>query len=200
MIAPSKPIVLLGERALSARFDHVVMDNRGGGRMATEALIDRGARSILVLGGATDEGDSVETLRTRGYLDALDARRLEARAENIIGGGLDISDGYRIVRRLLDEGRDFDGIFALTDSSAMGAIRALHEERRRIPEDVQVIGFDNVKAGRFHTPSLTSVEPGNDEMADAIVDLMVRRLSGSGLGRPKRIMSTASLILRESTR
>lgn len=200
VIPPTKPIVLLGERALSARFDHVVMDNPGGGRMATEALIDRGARSIIALGGAIGEGDSVETLRTRGYLDALEARGMDARPANVVACGLEIDDAYLAVRALLDEGHDFDGVFAMTDANAMGAIRALNEGTRRIPADVQVIGFDNLRLCRFQTPSLSSIEPGNDEMADAIVDLMVRRLSGAGPREPRRVTATASVVLRESTR
>ncbi|QIG39501.1 LacI family transcriptional regulator [Microbacterium sp. 4R-513] len=200
VIAPSKPIVLLGERALSARFDHVVMDNRGGGRLATEALLARGARSIVALGGATEEGDSVETLRTRGYLDAHEAVGVPVRPDLIVDSGLHIADGYHHVRALLDAGTPFDGIFALTDANAMGAVRALNEDGRRIPGEVQIIGFDNVTGGRFHTPALSTIEPGNEEMADAIVDLMLRRLSGAGLGSPQRIMSAASLVLRETTR
>ncbi|TDN91670.1 LacI family DNA-binding transcriptional regulator [Microbacterium sp. BK668] len=200
VITPSKPIILLGERALSARLDHVVMDNRGGGRMATEALMERGARSIVVLGGSTDEGDSVETLRTQGYLDAHEARGLRPRAELIVPSSLGIAAGYRTIRALLDEAREFDAVFALTDSCAMGAVRALHENGRDIPGQVQVIGFDNVKSGRFLTPPLSTIEPGNDEMADAIVALMLRRLAGIGRGAPRRITAAASVVLRASTR
>jgi DNA-binding LacI/PurR family transcriptional regulator len=199
LIPPSKPILLLGERALAARFDHVVMDNRGGGAMATGALLDGGARSVVALGGSTQKGESVETLRTLGYLDAHEARGGQVRPELIVRSGLDVSDGYRAVRALLEEGVSFDGIFALTDSCAMGAIRALGEAGRRIPQDVQVIGFDNVKAGRFHTPALSTIEPGNDEMADAIVDLMTSRLAGGGRHAPRRVTATASLVMREST-
>ena len=118
-------------------------------------------------------------------------------AAGIVTWNLDIfclyyfDDAYLAVRALLDDGHDFDGVFAMTDANAMGAIRALNEGSRRIPADVQVIGFDNLRLCRFQTPSLSSIEPGNDEMADAIVDLMVRRLSGAGPREPRRVTATA---------
>ena len=199
-LRPSKPIILLGERALSARFDHVLMDNRGGGRAATLALIDRGARVIVALGGSAEGSDSVETLRTRGYLEAHEERGIEVRGDLIVAGGLHIDDGYGSMRALLEVGVSFDAVFALTDACAVGALRALHEAGLRIPEDVQVVGFDNLKAGMFSTPSLSTIEPGNDEMADLVVDLMMERLAGRGPSSPRHIVSEAALILRESTR
>lgn len=199
-LMPSKPIVLLGERALSARFDHVLMDNQGGGRMATLALMDRGAKAIVALGGAAEGSDSVETLRTRGYLQAHEERGVEVRSDLIVSGGLHIDDGYRAMRALLEAGTPFDAVFALTDSCGIGAVRALHEAGLRIPDDVQMVGFDNLRAGMFCTPPLTTIEPGNDEMADTIVDLMVERLAGRGPEKPRHIVSTASLVVRESTR
>lgn len=199
-MTPSKPIVLLGERALSARFDHVLMDNRGGGRLATLALMDRGATAVVALSGSLDAGDSVETLRTRGYLDAHRERGIEVRDDLVVPAGFENRDGYLAMRALLEAGTHFDAVFALTDRCAVGAIRALHEAGRRIPDDVQVVGFDNVRSAEFHTPSLSTIEPGNDEMADAVVDLMMQRLAGRAPARPRRIVSTASIVLRESTR
>lgn len=200
-ILPNKPIVLLGERALSTRFDHVLMDNVGGGRLATAHLLAHGARSIVVLGGSTSEGESVQTLRTRGYVDAHREAGRPVDESLIVSSGLDLVDGYETTAALLDRGVAFDGIFALTDSCAIGALRALHERGRRIPEDVQIVGFDNVRASRFSMPALTSIEPGNEEMADAIVEAMMRRLDGPrGLSEPRRIMTDARIVVRESTR
>jgi DNA-binding LacI/PurR family transcriptional regulator len=199
-ILPTKPIVLLGERALSTRFDHVLMDNVEGGRAATAHLLDRGARSIIALGGSTADGDSVQTLRARGFVQAHRDRSLPAPDSRIVASGLDIADGYQTVRRLLTEGRPFDAIFALTDSCAFGAMRALHESDLRVPDDVQIVGFDNVRAGAFSTPSLTSIEPGNDEMADAIVEVMMARLSSPLRPRdPQRVMPAITLVERETT-
>lgn len=200
-ILPTKPIVLLGERALSPRFDHVVMDNVGGGAMATGHLLDRGARAVVALGGAETGPESVQTLRTRGYLDAHDARGVAVRPELIVTTGLDMADGYRAIAALEDAGVPFDAIFALTDSSAFGALRALAERGRRVPDDVQVIGFDNVRASVYSSPPLSTIEPANDEMADEIVDVMLARLrAGGAAAAPKHIMMPTRLVVRGSTR
>lgn len=200
-IPASKPIVLLGERAFSTRFDHVLMDNVGGGRLATEYLLDRGARSIVVLGGSLAAGESVQTLRTRGYLDAHRAAAHPVDERLIVSCGLDMLDGYRATRELLESGVTFDGVFALTDSSALGALRALHERETKVPDDVQLIGFDNVRASGFSTPALTTIEPGNDAMADAIVGAMMRRLDAPrGPVEARHVMMGVAVVARESTR
>ncbi|MHC3000123.1 hypothetical protein OB08_13550 [Microbacterium sp. HJ5] len=200
-ILPGKPIVLLGERALSTRFDHVLMDNVGGGRLATRHLLERGARAIVALGGAAEGPESVQTLRTRGYLEAHRAGGLPVRPELIQPVGLDMADGYRGVNALLDQGVEFDGVFALTDSCAFGALRALADRGLGVPGDVQVVGFDNVRAGEYTHPRLTSVEPGNDAMADAIVSVMLARLKvDRPADEPRRTMLPASIVERGSTR
>lgn len=200
-IAPTKPIVLLGERALATQFDHVLMDNVGGSRMATGHLLDRGARSVLALGGSASGTESVQTLRTHGYVEAHRARGLDVRPELIVDAGLDIADGFRATTALIDDGVEFDGIFAFTDCSAFGALRALADRGIRVPEDVQVVGFDNVRAGEYAAPRLTTIEPGNDEMSREIVDIMLARLAASGpTGDPRRSMAPPRLVIRETTR
>lgn len=200
-LLPHKPIILLGERALSTRFDHVLMDNVGGGRIATGHLLDRGARAVIALGGRESGSESVQTLRTRGFVEAHRERGIEVRADLILDTGLDMSDGYRTIATLVDDGVPFDGVFALTDSSAFGALRALADRGVRVPDEVQVVGFDNVRAGEYSTPRLTTVEPGNEDMADAIVEIMLARLRVAGpAGEPRRRMMPALLVERDTTR
>lgn len=200
-ILPNKPIVLLGERALSTRFDHVLMDNVGGGRTATGHLLDRGARAVVALGGDIADGASVQTLRTRGYLDAHEERGAPVDPELVVSTGLDMADGFRAMNALLDDGVRFDAVFALTDSCAFGALRALADRGVRVPEDVQVVGFDNVRASRYSAPRLTTIEPGNDAMADEIVSIMLSRLATDGpTGERRRHVVPTRLVERETTR
>ena len=198
---PTKPIVLLGERAVSARFDHVLMDNVGGATLATGHLLDRGAQAVVALGGSDGDTPSVQTLRTRGYVEAHRRRGSPVRPELIVGAGLHMPDGYQLISRLLDDATPFDGVFALTDSSAFGALRALADRGIRVPDEVQVVGFDNVRAGEYSVPRLTTVEPDNDAMADEIVRIMLARLGAeeSG-GEPIRHLMPTRLVVRESTR
>lgn len=198
---PTKPIVLLGERAVSARFDHVLMDNVGGAALATGHLLDRGAKAVVALGGSDGDSPSVQTLRTRGYIEEHHRRGLPVRPELIVGPGLHMPDGYQLISRLLDDGTPFDGVFAFTDTSAFGALRALADRGIRVPDEVQVVGFDNVRAGEYSVPRLTTVEPDNDAMADEIVRIMLKRLNAEDSGgEPTRHLMPTRLVVRESTR
>lgn len=195
------PVVLIGERAVPARFDHVLMDNVGGAHAATALLLRTGARRIALLGGSTSRQQTMPALRTRGYRKAHDDAGMIVFPELIIPSVDGILGAYDAVRAMINDKIDFDAIFALTDTTAYGALRALAEAGRRVPDDVQVVGFDNLLASRFTTPSLTSVEPDNDAMADAICSLLVERIAQGSTPVPARvIMPEATIIERESTR
>jgi DNA-binding LacI/PurR family transcriptional regulator len=195
------PVVLIGERAVPARFDHVLMDNVGGARMATEHLLRSGARRIAVLGGESGGDESMQQLRTRGYREAYAAAGLAVDEDLVVRSEFAAPDGYRAMRGLVERGVEFDAVFALTDSAAIGALRALADAGLRVPRDVQVIGFDNLDEARFTVPSLTTVEPGNAEMADAICALLVERIAAPGAPVPARVvMPGARIVERESTR
>jgi DNA-binding LacI/PurR family transcriptional regulator len=198
------PVVLLGERRLAGPFDHVMMDNVAGGDLATTHLIDGGARRIALVGGRRDEEvDSMPTLRTRGY------RQAHARAgvpvdERLIvdADSFTTKDGYEAVMRIHDAGVAFDGVFVLTDAAAMGVLRALADLGRRVPDDVQVVGFDNDVEGEYLVPRLTTIDPDNDSMAARIMDLLLRRVEARAprSGDAVEEVTSARLVVRESTR
>ncbi|MHA6622953.1 LacI family DNA-binding transcriptional regulator [Pseudonocardia sp. DLS-67] len=195
------PVVLIGERAVPARFDHVLMDNVGGARLATEFLLRSGARRIALLGGAPGGSESMQELRTQGYQSAHEAAGVGVRDELVVGCDFGVEDGYAATHELVARGTAFDAVFALTDSGAVGALRALAETGRKVPDDVQVIGFDDLDDGRFTVPALTTVEPGNAEMADAICSLLVERIASRPEPVPARVvMPEPRLVERETTR
>jgi DNA-binding LacI/PurR family transcriptional regulator len=195
------PVIMIGERAVPARFDHVLMDNVGGARQATAFLLASGARRIALLGGVSGSEHSMPELRTRGYREAHEAASVPVDDALVVASPFRAVDGYNTIFALLRGDVAFDAVFALTDSAAIGALRALAEAGVRVPEDVQVIGFDNLEAGQFTVPSLTTIEPGNDEMADAICSLLLERIERAGEPVPARVvMPEARLIERDSTR
>lgn len=194
------PVVLLGERALSSQFDHVVMDNIGGGRRATEFLLQRGARRVVALGGSDAVEESMPALRTRGYLDAHVGLGVDVDRGLIVASSFDMAGGHEGIRRLLELGRSFDAVFAMTDAIALGAIRALADAGIRVPGDVQVIGFDDTRAGRYSVPRLSTIEPGNEARADTIVDLLMSRMSQPSADLERRVVVHPTRLLeREST-
>jgi DNA-binding LacI/PurR family transcriptional regulator len=198
------PVVLLGERRLSGEFDHVMMDNVGGAELATAHMIERGARRVAVVGGRRDAGDdSMATLRTSGYRQAHAKAGLPVDEELIVDAdSFTARDGYEAMLRLHRAGVPFDGAFVLTDAAAMGVLRALADLGYDVPADVQVVGFDNDAEGEYLVPRLTTIDPGNDTMAETVMGLMLRRIEAgpASLGDAVESVTAVRLVARESTR
>ncbi len=199
------PVVFLGESPVPSRFDHVMMDNVGGSREATSHLLTTGSLQVAMLGGRHQDTDDMASLRTRGYRQAHDdvGRHVDPRLVVEVPS-YSWDQGHRAVRALHADGVPFDAVFCVTDALAMGAMRALADLGRHVPRDVQVIGFDNGPETDFMIPRLSSVEPGNEDIAELVLDQLERRIVAAGGGhvRPRPVTTTvdARLVLRESTR
>ena len=197
------PLVILGERIFGGPADHVTMHNVSSASAAVEHLLAMGRRRIALVGA---EGDDVSdasswSLRVRGYRKALDQADIPV-DEHLIRRTLHWSraGGAAAVHEMIDEGHAFDAVFALNDALALGVLRGLQEAGLRVPEDVAVIGFDNVDESRFAVPSLTTVDPGREEIAATAVDLLVERINEKGVKAPPRTVKAGfSIVSREST-
>jgi DNA-binding LacI/PurR family transcriptional regulator len=199
-IRTDAPVVMIGERALPSRFDHVMMDNIDGARQATAHLLGTGARRVAMLGGNPDWTANMPALRAEGYAVAHTEAGVPMDPELIVRCSFGLQDGYDAIRSLFDHGIGFDAVFALTDVVAMGALRALADARLRVPDDVQVIGFDDIDEAPYLVPSLSTVNPGHEEMADAITSLLVAQISGGPTGDPKELIVPATLVERGTTK
>ena len=155
------PMVLLGERIFDGPVDHVTMANVAGGELATRHLLSLGRRRIAVIGLHPGEAMGSAPLRLRGYASTLAEAGLEVRPDLLVEAGhWHRSTGAEATHRLIDSGVPFDAVFALNDALGLGALYALQRRGLRVPEDVAVIGFDDVDDGAFSTPSLSTVDPG----------------------------------------
>ena len=197
------PLVLLGERMFGGPTDHVTMHNVESARAGTEHLIEIGRRRIAVIGAHPDDQDDISSanLRIRGYREALEAAGLP-QDPALIRAAMPwhSENGAAAMRALLDEGVSFDAVFTLTDTLGLGVLRALGEAGVRVPQDVAVLGFDNIDEGRFSVPSLSTVEPGRDEIAQVAVDMLVERINEKGDRMPPRqILADYRIVGREST-
>lgn len=194
------PLVLLGERIFTNLVDHVTMQNVAAARAATTHLLRVGRRRIIALGSHTDTGVSSASLRVQGYRAAL-AEAGIAYDERLIGvsGPWQRSGGVEAMRRILASGLAFDGVFALNDTLALGAIRALRDAGMRVPEDVAVIGFDDTDEARYTSPSLSSVNSGRDEIARTAVDVLQARIDGTAVHPPTLYEASFTVVAREST-
>ena len=197
------PIVLLGERSYTQPLDHVLMANEEGAALATRHLIERGCSRIAMLGGRIGAPDDIDvgTLRARGHLSALAEAGWRVDERLVRPVELTYEGGRRATRELLDEFGDVDGLFCATDLVAVGAVRALADRGVRVPDDVKVVGFDDVPLASFLTPSLTSVAPDHEAMADAVISMIVDRIEGARPADDYRVFTApVRLAERESTR
>ena len=196
------PLVLLGERIFGAPVDHVTMQNVEGARAATEHLISIGRTRIAVVGGHEGEVIGSAGLRLSGYRKALDAAGIPFDGSLIANVGLwHRANGADAMRRLLETGVQFNAMFAFNDELALGAMRVLQEKGLRIPDDVAVIGFDDVDEGRYSIPSLSTIDPGRREIAETAVTILSERIAAKGIAAapPRELRSQFRIVEREST-
>lgn len=200
LVAAGIPIVLLGERIFSSNCDHVTMQNIEGARAATEHLIDTGRRRIAVIGASQGEGVGSAGLRLTGYRQALSSRNIEYDDDLIAPvRSWHRANGAEAMRDLLDRGVQFDAVFGFNDTLAQGAMRVLQEAGRRIPDDVAVIGFDDLDETRYSIPTLSSVNPGRSEIAETAVRVLLERIRNRSGPPPRQIVSQFEVMAREST-
>ncbi|MFJ8276991.1 LacI family DNA-binding transcriptional regulator [Streptomyces griseoviridis] len=195
------PLVILGERIFGGPVDHVAMPNVDGARAATRHLIDRGCRRIaLVCGPWTGETD-VSGLRRTGYAQALEEAGLPVDPDLVrTVDRLTMAAGARAARALASDDPGVDGVFCVTDTVAMGVLRGLADVGARVPDEVKVIGFDDVEESAYLVPSLSTIDPDHDLMAARAVDLLAARID-----RPEQplereeFVSPYRVVAREST-
>ncbi|WP_243740718.1 LacI family DNA-binding transcriptional regulator [Streptomyces sp. 8K308] len=194
------PVVILGDRIFGGPVDHVAMPNLDASRAATRHLINRGCRRVVFLCGSLEEVDT-SSLRLAGYRLALEDAGLPpdpALIQQV--GGLGMRDGAQRAREMAESGLEFDGVFCVTDSLAMGVLRGLADAGVRAPDQVKVIGFDNVEESEFFIPSLSTVDPDHDGMAERAVDFLTRRIEQTEPStRHEEFVGGFSVVTREST-
>ncbi len=196
----STPMVLLGERVYDGPFDHVAIDNVAAARLAVEHLLGLGRRRVAAIGEQRHESAGTARLRARGYGEALRANGIEPAAELVrFTESYHRADGAAAMADLLDEGAAPDAVFCFNDLMALGALRTLAERGVRVPQDIAVVGFDDIEDGRYSIPSLTTVRPDKQALAERAVDLLAGRLGGTDTGGPREVDAPFALVVREST-
>jgi DNA-binding LacI/PurR family transcriptional regulator len=199
-VRTAKPIVLLGERDSPERFDHVRLANEEGARIATAHMIEGGSRRIVVLGGTIDAGHTMSSDRRLGWERAVTDAGLGIDPRYVLPlpfyGSAPARD---VLLRFIDSGLPFDGVFATTDILALGAMSALAERGLRVPEDVQVAGFDNLEMSQFVPPGLTSVDANHEKLAETAIGMLHQRIAGWS-GPAEQVIIPVRLVVRGSTR
>ena len=183
--------VTIDEHIVAPNIVSVTSDIIGGAELAVRHLHDRGRRRVAMIANA----DSEKRWRERGYhtaVDSADATPLIERTEATTAGGM------AAMERLLDGGADIDAVFVYNDLMALGAMRVLAQRGVRVPDDVAVVGFDNIEVSAVVTPSLTTINLDRMRLGrQALETLQVLRSGESTQLAP--VTLPVELVVRESS-
>lgn len=195
------PLVLLGERVFDGPADHVAIDNVAAARDATAHLLALGRRRIAAIGDQRHvPAGRTAHLRLAGYQQALAEAGLPFDEQLVLPADYyHRSDGAESMARLLALHEPPDAVLCFADLLALGALRTLLAAGRRVPEDVALVGFDDIEDSRFSTPTLTTVRPDKQQIARLAVSFLLSRIA-DGLDTPPREVQVGyELAVREST-
>ncbi|WP_440899842.1 LacI family DNA-binding transcriptional regulator [Actinosynnema sp.] len=170
----------------------VTVDQEAGALAAVRHLLDHGHQTVWHVSGPPDWYDSEG--RVRGWRRALE----EAGAEvpPVVAADWSAASGYR-AGLMLARMPEVTAIFAANDHLALGILRAMSERGRRVPDDVSLVGFDDVPEAAFFIPPLTTVRPDFDAVARETLGLLLAQVAGTELGEPRRTIAP-SLVVRDS--
>lgn len=179
------------------RASSVSMDDRAVGRQAAEALLERGCRKIAVFGGNRQGSDSL-ALRARGVEDAFENRGGAFDGTRYVETRFTLADAHAAALDFFRRRPDTDAALCMSDTAALGVIRALKDLGKRVPEDVSVLGVDGIEIGRFTVPRLSTVVQPAGEIARETVRVLAEMMEQNAPAR--HVTIPAKLEMRESVR
>jgi len=182
--AVKTPLVLVGEHGASISTKtsrHVGIDNVAAAREATQFLLQRGHSRIAAVGVQKEGSTETSRLRYRGYLEALESAGI-AFDHDLLGVVSDFNraEGSRAIEGIIANGSQFDAVFCFNDTMAFGALYSLALHGYRVPEDVEVMGFDDIDEGRYSIPPFSTVNARTDLTANIALEMLTKKTAGDG--------------------
>jgi LacI family transcriptional regulator len=191
-LSRNTPLVLTGR---DVRLYALDVDSTPGARLAVDYLVGQGHRRIAFISGPANHPDALQ--RIDGYRAALRGGRIPFVKKLVATGDYSDAGGYAAMNRLLDSGVEFTAVFAANDQSAYGAMLALYRRGLKVPQDVSLIGFDDLPTSSFTIPPLTTVHRSINEIGEGAAEAMIDLIEGR---TPTAKVAAATLAIRESTR
>ena len=192
------PTVLIAGHTELENVSNVMLDHELGAQLALQHLYKLGHREIVYIKGQSFSTDTeLRWQATLKFAQQLGLRIERGRTVELTMDSTSPSISYPLIRELLKKDKKFTAILCFNDISAMGSIRALYDAGLRVPEDVSVLGFDDIQSASFHMPSLTTVRQPLQQMGVAGAAALLRQLAGEHL--PHILRVEPELIVREST-
>ena len=194
------PVVAIAGHHRIRGVTNIVLDHKRAAELVLQHLYDLGHRRIAFMRGQPYSADSAG--RWRAIVKVAAQLGISIRAELTMQLTKDLTSpelGYPVVQELLSRQRNFTAVVAFNDISAIGSLRALHDAGLRVPADVSVVGFDDIKEAAFQTPSLTTVRQPLQHMGKTAADLLLGQLRSSSAATPVEVAVAPELVMREST-
>lgn len=194
------PVVTVSGHNEAAGVVNVVLDHQNAAELAIAHLVRLGHKQIAFIKGQAFSSDT--EVRWQAIVEATTplgvsvSPRLTVQLE---GDSPSPKLGYKVTAGLIKSRQPFTAIFAFNDISAMGAIRALRESGLRVPEDVSVVGFDDIQSAAYQNPGLTTVRQPLRKMGAIAAEAVLHRVRGSARARAKQITIAPELVVRETT-
>ncbi|PPA69871.1 LacI family DNA-binding transcriptional regulator [Jeotgalibacillus proteolyticus] len=190
------PIIVLDRHLENEFVIQVEVDNFQGGFVATEHLIEKGLKDIAFISGPPRSHDS--KMRYKGYATALKEYKLDVNGKWEIHGDFTREGGYRATKMLIAQGRLPEAVFYANDEMAIGGIQAFQENKIRIPEDISVIGYDDIQLAEFMTPPLTTIRQPKYEAGALAMHIILQQLAGVEVNSYYKL--STELITRKSVK
>lgn len=192
------PLVLLGETAAPLTIDRVMIDNEAAAAEITQHVVAAGRRRIGFVGHERAGLSETSRQRIAGYQHALEDAGLTPDPGLLIATDeISAAGAVRAVGEMLDAGLEVDALVCRDDLAAIGTLRALHERGIRVPDDVAVTGWDDIRLSAVTYPSLTTVSPDLEALAESALTMLLERIDGfDGMGR--HVVVPHRTVVRES--
>jgi LacI family transcriptional regulator len=197
LAAYGMPVVVLDRIVTGVRAPSVIADNFRGGYLATQHLIALRHRVIGCITRPTELKHSTE--RIRGYRAAMKESHLDVDESLLMGGGFRMEDGRVTARQLIQKEPRPTAIFTYNDFMAIGALRAAYELGLKVPDEISIVGFDDIPQSAFTCPALTTISQPKLEMGRAGVSLLLEEMKEPMLSSTPASPLPVKLIIREST-
>jgi DNA-binding LacI/PurR family transcriptional regulator len=205
---PVMPTVVISGRTRFVGLANVVIDHDLAARLALSHLMDLGHRAIALFKGQPGSADTDD--RSRAILEAAGTLGLKIAPELTVQLSSEDSDevfspddvyreGYVFAHKLLGRNMPFTALFAFDDASAIGAMRAFADVGLRVPQDISVVGFDDIQSAAFYNPRLTTVRQPLREMGQTAARVLLQTLDGAAPDQGPFIVLEPELIVRDST-
>lgn len=192
---PSVPMVMMDWAPFEGRGD-IIQDNALlGGELATQYLIDRGYTRIACIAGPLDKTPA--RLRLDGFHQAMAASGLAVPPGYVVDGDFEFQGGFNAMNQLLALDPPPQAVFTSNDAMAVGVYHALYQAGLRVPQDMAVMGYDNIELARYLTPPLSTIHQPKDELGELAIDTLIHRMSDPDASQQTLVL-TPELVERGS--